>query len=260
LPKGASLGYPYDLIGPHQRSSATSSPILSERRRPAKVPSAKDALTSRSRASILPKLAPSDVSSVPGDDRLNGSRLTKYSSYGGTSKPRRVIVCGGRDYNDKKHVAETLYELLEVRARDDTIIVHGASRGADLLAAKCAETWGLGVEPHPALWDKHGSPAAAHIRNQAMVDAGAQLCIAFPGGQGTADCVRRARKAGIPVREEKPPEIGPLELCDECNHPLSEHVASGWGPKSVCTATVDPPHPWCGCCPCVRTDDPLGSP
>jgi len=33
-----------------------------------------------------------------------------------------------------------------------------------------------------------------------MADAGADLCIAFPGGRGTADMVRRARAAGIPVR------------------------------------------------------------
>ena len=29
------------------------------------------------------------------------------------------------------------------------------------------------------------------------------LCLAAPGGRGTADCVERCRKAGIEVREVK---------------------------------------------------------
>jgi hypothetical protein len=32
-----------------------------------------------------------------------------------------------------------------------------------------------------------------------MADLGAELCIAFPGGNGTADMVHRAEKAGIEV-------------------------------------------------------------
>ena len=34
-----------------------------------------------------------------------------------------------------------------------------------------------------------------------MLDTGIDLVIAFPGGTGTADMVRRARKAGVEVRE-----------------------------------------------------------
>jgi hypothetical protein len=37
---------------------------------------------------MLLKLAPSDVVSVPGDDRLIGSRLTKYTSSDGESKQK----------------------------------------------------------------------------------------------------------------------------------------------------------------------------
>jgi predicted Rossmann-fold nucleotide-binding protein len=41
---------------------------------------------------------------------------------------------------------------------------------------------------------------AGHYRNQEMADTGADLCIAFPGGRGTADMVRRAAAAGIEIR------------------------------------------------------------
>jgi hypothetical protein len=50
-------------------------------------------------------------------------------------------------------------------------------------------------------WKTHGR-AAGPIRNQAMVDAGADYFLAFNYNvsRGTADCVDRCRKAGIPGR------------------------------------------------------------
>lgn len=71
---------------------------------------------------------------------------------------------------------------------------------ADWLAHQIAEELGWTDEPHPAEWHRLG-PRAGPIRNQAMVDAGADVCLAFasPGSRGTWDCVRRAREAGIRV-------------------------------------------------------------
>jgi hypothetical protein len=59
---------------------------------------------------------------------------------------------------------------------------------------------------YPADWAKHGR-AASPIRNQQMLDEGRpNLVVAFPGGRGTADMVRRARSAGVEVIEvDKPP-------------------------------------------------------
>jgi hypothetical protein len=47
--------------------------------------------------------------------------------------------------------------------------------------------------------------AAGSIRNQRMLDAEKHIdvVVAFPGGRGTADMVRRARAAGIHVLEIK---------------------------------------------------------
>lgn len=60
----------------------------------------------------------------------------------------------------------------------------------------------MSVEPHPADWQRHGK-AAGHIRNAEMVQAGADLVLAFyqrgARNTGTADLVRRASRAGIPV-------------------------------------------------------------
>jgi hypothetical protein len=83
---------------------------------------------------------------------------------------------------------------------DDTTVMTGGAQGADTLAHQTAVEMGYAVEIFKADWDKYGKRAGPD-RNQRMVNAGADLCLAFPlaGSIGTWDCVRRARAAGIPV-------------------------------------------------------------
>lgn len=108
----------------------------------------------------------------------------------------RVIVCGGRDYDDE----ETVHAVLSALGAHVTL-VHGAAPGADRLANDVWDRLGMHQrQSFPADWGRFGK-AAGPIRNQEMADAGADLCIAFPGGRGTADMKDRARKAGIPVLE-----------------------------------------------------------
>lgn len=111
------------------------------------------------------------------------------------AEPVRVLVCGGRDFDDFNLLAATLEPY-----RDNIrVVIHGAARGADTLAETWAKEWGKGVHRFPAQWDKHGK-AAGPIRNQRMIDAGRpDLVVAMPGGSGTADMVRRAKEAGIRV-------------------------------------------------------------
>jgi len=107
-----------------------------------------------------------------------------------------LIVCGGRDYNDSRAV---FWALDQVRAKFGVSkIMHGGAQGADALASSWAETDGASVEVFAADWERHGK-AAGPKRNQAMADAGADGCVAFPGGKGTEDMVRRATAAGIKV-------------------------------------------------------------
>ena len=109
----------------------------------------------------------------------------------------RIIICGGRTYADRARVAA----VLDQYAAAKPTIVHGGAPGADTLADREARARGLRVEIFPAQWDVHGR-AAGPIRNQEMVRAGGDLVIAFAGGRGTADCLRRAKRAGIPTRTE----------------------------------------------------------
>ena len=106
----------------------------------------------------------------------------------------RVIVTGGRDYSDGR----TMRTVMAALCPDWVTVVHGGARGADEHCEHFATERGLTTEVHYAAWNLHGK-AAGPIRNQAMLDAGADLVIAFPGGAGTADMVGRARSAGVPV-------------------------------------------------------------
>jgi hypothetical protein len=113
----------------------------------------------------------------------------------------RLLVTGSRDWN---HLGVMIGALVQawrdLGKPSHPVLVHGAARGADSMAAQLWRLWGWPTDPHPADWDRHGRKAGP-IRNQEMVDAGADLCVAFPlrGSVGTWDCVRRARAAGIPV-------------------------------------------------------------
>jgi len=110
----------------------------------------------------------------------------------------KVLVCGGRDFRDSGLVRR----VLDLVHRDGTIglVIHGDASGADRLSGGWADLRGVPVEKHPADWRKHGR-AAGPIRNAEMLGSRPDLVVAFPGGRGTADMVRRARTAGIDVLE-----------------------------------------------------------
>jgi predicted Rossmann-fold nucleotide-binding protein len=110
----------------------------------------------------------------------------------------RVLVCGGRDYQDIATVLRVL-DGLEPRP---TLIIEGGSSGCDACAAEWAFRRGVRNVTFHADWKQH-KRAAGPIRNQEMIDEGKpDLVVAFPGGVGTADMVRRAKAAGIRVIDE----------------------------------------------------------
>ena len=115
----------------------------------------------------------------------------------------RVLVCGGRDFNDYGLLADTLVGLLEQYGSKDVIFISGRARGADRLGERFAKANNCELLVFPADWDKFGK-GAGHIRNQQMIDEGKpDLVIAFRGGRGTQDMIRRSKKHGIEVVEVK---------------------------------------------------------
>lgn len=118
----------------------------------------------------------------------------------------RVLVTGSRDWTD---VAQVEIALRAVKLINDgrgrrVVLVHGACRGADLMAAEIASRAGFAIEPHPAIWRPYGvyNPQAGLIRNREMVELGANVCLAFikNGSQGATHCADLAEAAGIETR------------------------------------------------------------
>lgn len=114
--------------------------------------------------------------------------------------PARVLVCGGRDYCDQSMVFGVLDMLAEEQVIN-AVIQGDCPTGADKLARMWAISRNHHLDRYPADWSAHGR-AAGPIRNQQMIDDGRPtLIVAFKGGRGTEDMVRRARAAAIPVQE-----------------------------------------------------------
>lgn len=109
----------------------------------------------------------------------------------------RVLVCGGRDYAQKEHAFLTLDRLNGRHGID--LIIQGGANGADYLAHRWAEERRVPCQEFRADWNQHG-PAAGPLRNARMIAEGCpDIVIAFKGGRGTADMIRKAEAAGINV-------------------------------------------------------------
>lgn len=111
----------------------------------------------------------------------------------------RVIICGDRNWTDEETIHEYIHTL-----PPNSVVIQGTCRGADMIARHLAYTHGHFIMDFPAKWDKHGR-AAGPIRNKQMLTEGnPDLVIAFhdnlPESKGTADMIRQAKKAGIPVK------------------------------------------------------------
>lgn len=117
----------------------------------------------------------------------------------GAERGLRVLVCGGRSFYNYTFAFE---ELKRIDAeRGISCIISGMAPGADMIGAEWAWEASKIVLEFPADWARYGK-AAGPIRNQRMIDEGQpDLVVAFPGGSGTADMVRRAKRSGIQVIE-----------------------------------------------------------
>lgn len=122
----------------------------------------------------------------------------------------RILVCGGRDFDDWELLRSTLYDITDERnwiiEKDiafnylpNVVIIHGGAKGADELADQWAVINWTGLEEYKADWKTHGKRAGP-IRNQRMLDEGKpDLVVAFPTptSVGTWDMVRRSQKNKI---------------------------------------------------------------
>lgn len=109
----------------------------------------------------------------------------------------KVLVCGGRDYDDVVTLVSTLNRIHAETPIHD--VVHGAARGADMLAHEWAYQNNVRMWPCPANWKTFGKAAGPLRNNKMLRDHTIDLVVAFPGGAGTADMIRKAEAEGIRV-------------------------------------------------------------
>lgn len=129
----------------------------------------------------------------------------------------RVLVCGGRNFRDRALLFATL-DRLHAEWKF-TEFIQGEAPGADRLARdwactkreikrwKCPAKWTDLSHPDAVIRTRRDGTKydakAGTRRNAKMLEWKPNLVVAFPGGSGTADMVRRARDAGVEVIEVK---------------------------------------------------------
>lgn len=111
----------------------------------------------------------------------------------------RIIICGSRNWTNKRTIHREIDRLL-AKYGDELVIIQGGARGADTIATIYALDKNIKVCSYNADWETYGKRAGP-IRNQRMIDEGKpQGVVAFDlGTSGTADMVSRSRNAGLPV-------------------------------------------------------------
>lgn len=114
--------------------------------------------------------------------------------------PYKVIIAGGRYFNNYELLKERCDYYLQNKLREGrVVIVSGHATGADSLGERYAQERGLHCEQYPADWKAHGK-AAGPIRNEQMANV-ANALIAFWDGQsrGTKNMINLAKSKGLKV-------------------------------------------------------------
>lgn len=106
----------------------------------------------------------------------------------------KIAIVGSRDFPDMGLVREYVASLPK-----GTVVISGAARGVDRVAAEAARRRGLEVVEYPADWENHPK-VAGFLRNQQIVDA-CDNVVAFWDGKskGTQDTIAKAKKSAKPV-------------------------------------------------------------
>ena len=116
----------------------------------------------------------------------------------------RIIVAGGRDFDNYILLSETMDSVLERYTVSEVSIVSGCCQGADTLGERYAKEHGIPVVRFPADWQAYGK-AAGPIRNRKMAEyasEGEGVLVAFwdGGSRGTASMIRLAEKYGLKTK------------------------------------------------------------
>lgn len=109
----------------------------------------------------------------------------------------KILVCGGRDYDEWPKLKTRLDEIHEVTPI--TEVIHGGADGADRLSGVWARWNNIKETVFKANWKEHGK-RAGYLRNAQMLEEGEpDTVVAFKGGKGTAMMIKLAEAAEVKV-------------------------------------------------------------
>jgi hypothetical protein len=122
------------------------------------------------------------------------------------TKTFRILITGSRTWNDPDIISQEIFNVVKENGNVSYVVVHGGAMGADTMADWAAAElkaagYDISIEEHTAQWKTLGK-AAGVLRNQHMVNLGADVCLSFMRGNsnGTRHCTDAAQRAGISVR------------------------------------------------------------
>lgn len=122
----------------------------------------------------------------------------------------KILICGDREWDDKETMELWIRHYAQIH-RGHIIVIHGACRGADLMAEEICKEIQLPYWGYPARWDQY-KRAAGPIRNREMYRLQPDLVLAFhndiENSKGTANMLTLAggpsRKAQIVMTGDIP--------------------------------------------------------
>ncbi|MGL4285854.1 MAG: DUF2493 domain-containing protein [Phreatobacter sp.] len=109
----------------------------------------------------------------------------------------RLLICGGRHYDDAAAICRELDRLHGGQPID--VLIHGGLVAIGTVAEAWARQHNVHVIRYPPNWTLLGTKAEARRNAFMLADSRPDFLLAFPGGRDTADLVRMARAAELPV-------------------------------------------------------------
>lgn len=107
---------------------------------------------------------------------------------------KKVVIAGGRDFCDYGNACSFFDSVLDVKGKDEYIILSGGCNGADKIGEKYALEYGYKIEFHFADWSKY-KRAAGPVRNREMAEqCDFLICFWNKKSRGTLSMIEEAKK------------------------------------------------------------------
>lgn len=103
-----------------------------------------------------------------------------------------VLITGGREYRNQREMFSVLDRLH--KERGFTFLMHGDAKGADQMSHRWAKKNGVQPVAMEALWDFYGKSDGIRRNGRMLIFKVPDVVVAFDGGRGTANMMRRAHE------------------------------------------------------------------